>query len=284
MIDISSGTRLLGVIGHPIAHSLSPLFQNAALSAAGLPYVYLAFDVLPEQLVKALGGMQALGIRGFNLTLPHKEAVVPFLDELTQEAKVIGAVNTVVNREGKLIGYNTDPIGFVRSVETEKIDLAGKKVLLLGAGGVSRAIVYALWQKGVGFIFVVNRTPERAQRLASWAKDQLFLEIQVGNWESLLAGECPFLQEVEIVINATSLGLKGEEIFLPWDKIPNGSFLMDIVYRPGETPLVQQAKKRSWVSFDGKKMLIYQGAASFELFTGKPAPLEAMARALKDIS
>ncbi len=276
---ITAQTRLLGVIGHPVAHSLSPLFQNAALSYLGLPFVYLAFDILPSYLEKSLEAMRVFSIRGFNVTVPYKEEVIPFLDVLEEEAQIIGAVNTIVNEEGKLIGYNTDGVGLYRSLERKGVSVEGKKALLLGAGGAAKAAVWALWKKGIASIFIINRTRERGESLAHWVRAKFSLEIEVGEWGKMEEWDSLW-QEAGVIVNATSLGLKGEEISLPWEKLSPSVWIIDVVYRQGLTPLVRKARRSGIQSFDGKEMLIQQGAESFSLFTGEKAPLEVMEEAL----
>jgi len=276
---ITSQTQLLGIIGHPVEHSLSPLFQNAALSSLGLPFVYLAFDILPSHLEKALEAMRIFSIRGFNVTVPYKEKVIPFLDVLEEEAQIIGAVNTIVNEEGKLVGYNTDGVGLYRSLDKKGLNIKGKKALLLGAGGAARAVVWALWKKGIASISICNRTQERGEDLADWIRANFSLEVEVEEWKKIREQK-PLGQEVGIIVNATSLGLKGEEVPLSWDTLSSSVWVVDIVYRKGLTPLVKEAQKRGIRSFDGKEMLLYQGAESFSLFTGKKAPLGVMERAL----
>ena len=278
---ITAQTRLLGVIGYPIEHSLSPLFQNAALSYLGLPFVYLAFDILPSNLERALEAMRIFSIRGFNVTIPYKEKVIPFLDALEGEARVIEAVNTIVNEKGKLIGYNTDGVGLYRSLEGKGVNVEGKKALLLGAGGAAKAAVWALWKRGGKSIFVINRTRERGEDLANWARAEFFLEVEVVEWGKMKEQDSlPLWQEAGVIVNATSLGLKGEEISLPWEKLSPSVWIVDVVYRRGLTPLVREAKKRGIQSFDGKEMLLQQGAESFFLFTGEKAPLKVMEEAL----
>jgi len=277
---ITAHTRLLGVIGHPVEHSLSPIFQNAALSYLNLPFVYLAFDVLPPHLGGAVEAMRFFSIRGLNVTIPYKERVIPFLDCLAGEAQVMEAVNTIVNEGGKLIGYNTDGVGLYRSLERKGVGVEGERVLLLGAGGAAKAAVWALAKKGVASVLIVNRTRERGENLAHWARAKFSLKVEVIEWEKATAGESYLWSEVAAVINATSLGLKGEEIPLPWEKLSSSVWIVDVVYRPGLTPLVREAKKRGIPSFDGKEMLIHQGAESFFLFTGERPPLQVLEEAL----
>lgn len=271
---IDARTKLLALIGHPVAHSLSPSFQNAALRHLGLPFVYLAFDVPPEKLEKAVEAFRVLGVSGFNVTVPHKKAVVSLLDGLEEEARILQAVNTVVNREGKLFGYNTDAYGFRESLRCEGVEVSGKRFLLLGAGGAAKSVLFILAREGAEKVYIMNRTLHRAEALSAWARDTLGLPCEALPWDF---GALPL---VHGIINATSLGLKGEIIPIPWEALPALEVVVDLVYRREGTLLVREAGKRGLKSFDGKRMLLYQGAKSFLLFTGVPAPLSVMEEAL----
>ncbi len=271
---IDAKTKLLALIGHPVAHSLSPRFQNAALRHLGLPFVYLAFDIPPERLKEAVEAFRVLGVVGFNVTVPHKEAICPLLDVLEEEAALLQAVNTVVNREGRLSGYNTDVYGFLESLRHEGVQVSGKTFLLFGAGGVAKSVLYALARERAQKVYVVNRTLSRASALCAWAQSVLRLPCDVLPW----GGE--HFPVVHGIINATSVGLFGEILPLPWEAFPALEVVVDLVYRKEGTPLVHEAKRRGIQSFDGKRMLLYQGAQSFSLFTGVPAPLEVMEAAL----
>lgn len=271
---IDARTKLLALIGHPVHHSLSPRFQNAALSYLGLPFVYLAFDVPPENLGKAVEAFRVLGVQGFNVTVPHKEAICPFLDVLEDDAAVLQAVNTVVHREGKLFGYNTDVYGFLESLRYEGVPVLGKTFLLFGAGGAAKSVLLALAREKASFVYLVNRTLKRAVLLKEWAEKVLQIPCEVLPWGT------ESLPPVHGIINATSLGLGGEVLPIPWEALPSLEVVVDLVYRKDGTPLVHEAKVRGIRSFDGKRMLLYQGAQSFSLFTGVPAPLEVMERAL----
>ncbi|NSW75458.1 MAG: shikimate dehydrogenase [Candidatus Atribacteria bacterium] len=280
---IDAQTRLLALLGHPVSHSLSPSFQNAALQFLGLPFVYLAFDVLPQNLSKAVEAIKTLNARGFNVTVPHKERICSFLDHLEEEAQIVQAVNTVVNEDGRLLGYNTDIYGFEKSMEEEGVRIEGKNVLLLGAGGVSRAIVFALGRKNITSLIIANRTLERAQELALFAERFFSFPVKVASWEDAMEGEGECFHGVDVIVNATSLGIKGEAIPLDWHKFLSCSLVMDVVYRKGsETGFVVEARKRGIHGFSGKSMLLYQGVRSFELFTGHPAPVEIMKKFLEE--
>ncbi len=252
--------QLYCVIGQPLGHSLSPLLHNTAFAAAGLPGVYMAFPQTEESLPGFFAGMRALPISGCNVTLPFKVRVMDFLDEVTPRARRVGAVNTVFWRDGRLMGENTDVIGFASP-------LAGRRFshgLILGAGGVSRAAIVALEEMGVGRITITNRTFERARALA----DEFGIECMP--WEE--RGECG----CDLAVNATSLGMKGEREGL--SPCPDGFFqgrrglAYDIIYTPRETVFLRQAKAAGWDTQDGAAMFVEQGRAAFELWTGVPMP------------
>ena len=271
---MNSTTKLLGVIGDPISHSKSPLMMNRALATTGLNFTYAAFHVSPADLGQAIAGVRALQFRGINVTIPHKETVIPFLDELDESAQLIGAVNTIVNNQGRLIGYNTDGIGYARSlIEETGISLAGKKVLVLGAGGAARAIVYALAKHGVNKIYLVNRSQERAVELAQHFTS--LVEIQ-----AIAASEIRSVaSDVDLLINTTSVGMSPNESACPLDDMTwfhDGLTVSDLIYNPRMTNLLEKAKRSGATIHGGLGMLVYQGAYAFEYWTGQTAPIEAM--------
>jgi len=280
---ISASTKLLALIGHPVAHSLSPVFQNAALQYLRLPFVYLAFDIPEDRLEEAVRAFRVLGVLGFNVTVPHKEAICPLLDALEGEAKLLHSVNTVVARDGKFLGYNTDVYGFAKSLEEENVEVQGKTFLLFGAGGTARSVLFVLARKGVGKVLITNRTKSRAEALACWGKKTLGLSCEVLEWmgdRSLCEDAVPRLRSVSGIIHVTALGLSGEMPPVLWEFLPSLEVVCDVVYHREGTPLVQEARKRGLKGFDGKRMLLHQGARSFFLFTGVPAPLSVMEEAL----
>lgn len=281
---IDAHTKLLALLGHPVSHSLSPLFQNAALRHLRLPFVYLAFDVAPEHLGEVVLAFRVLKVPGFNVTLPHKEAVCSYLDKLQGEAALVSSVNTVVAEEERLIGYNTDVYGFRKSLEEEKVEVEGKTFLLLGAGGVARALLFVLAEKGVRKVFLANRTKSRAEALLRWASKTLGVGCEVLDWSALEGGEgIPGGKAegpIDGIIQATSLGMAGEVPPVPWESLAPWGVVVDVVYHQDGTPLVREAKRRGFKSFDGKRMLLHQGARSFTLFTGIEAPLGVMEEAL----
>jgi shikimate dehydrogenase len=275
---ISGKTRVCGVIGDPIEHTLSPIMHNAAFSALKLDYSFLAFKVKPTELENAANGMRALNIRGLNVTMPHKSAILKFLDRVDLSAQIINSVNTVLNRESKLFGFNTDGVGALKALRENGVELKGRKVLLLGAGGAARAIAYAM-AKEADELAVLNRTLKPAQDLAKLLEKLANKKIFAG---SLTPKEIQQnLQDSDILINATSIGMKpkAEESVVAPKFLRSNLAVMDIVYNPTETKLVKEAQAVGAKVVSGVEMLIYQGAASFEIWTGKPAPVEVMRQA-----
>ena len=268
---------MLGVIGDPVAHTSSPAMHNAALAATGLDYVYAAFHVAPAALPAALAGMRALEFAGLNVTVPHKQAVIPHLDEVSVEATAIGAVNTIVCRDGRLSGHNTDAFGIVQSLKVDGgMHTLPRKVVLLGAGGAARAILYALLaQEEVEEILLLNRTVEKAAALAGDLDGQA--KVQVGPLT-----EIDGMAEAGLLINSTSIGMHPNEGTSP---LPDASCLhermlvADIVYNPLETELMRQAAAVGARSINGLGMLAWQGARSFEIWTGVQPPVEVMVEA-----
>jgi len=279
---ITAQTKLLGIFGHPVGHSLSPIFQNAGFSALNLDFVYLAFDVPSEELTQAVQSIHTLKLHGINVTVPHKEAIVPLLNRLENPVPVLGAVNVVIPEGKELVGYNTDASGFSKALDQNHVEVRGKSAVLLGAGGAARAVLFVLCQKGIKKVKVYNRSPSRSFHFQRWAKDSLSFEIGTDTWENFIGGKSSFIESTEILINTTSLGLHQEVISIPWDKLENCGSVIDVVYHRDETPLVKEARRRHKLTFDGKPMLLYQGAESFRLFTGCEAPLRVMEKALNE--
>ena len=265
--------ELYGIFGYPIGHSLSPLMQNTAFAYHGIDAVYLPFAVHPEHLETAVKALRALAIRGVNVTIPHKQTVMPWLDELAPEARLIGAVNTIHFKEGRLIGYNTDGIGFVRSLEEGGAQVTGQRVLLLGAGGAARAIAVQLCLSGVQQLYVANRTRARAEELATSLKQSIrHTHIRVIAMEEHALTAC--LPELDIVVNATSVGMRPHDPeLLPATCLLPRHLVCDIVYHAQETPLLRAAKQQGARAVDGLGMLIHQGAEAFEIWTGRSFPI-----------
>ncbi|MFD1177702.1 shikimate dehydrogenase [Paenibacillus puldeungensis] len=270
---------LLGVIGDPIIHSKSPAMHTAALKACGIAGTYLPLHVKGEALSDAVQGIKALGFRGINVTVPHKVEVMKYLDIIDEGALHIGAVNTIVNNGGVLTGYNTDGVGYIRSLKEETApDLEGKTVLVIGAGGAARGIIYALLKEKPGQVIIANRTADKARELASeWAD---LGRINGCELESL--GD--FLPKTDILINTTSVGMYPQVTKTPIDLgfLPEGIVVSDLIYNPLRTELLRQAELKGCTIHNGLGMFIYQGAYAFEHWTGCPAPIEAMRAAVLD--
>jgi shikimate dehydrogenase len=267
---ISGKTRLLALIGHPVGHSLSPAMHNASFVADGLDFVYVCLDVHPDELPAAVRGLAALRLRGFNVTMPHKRAMIPLLDELDESARVSGAVNTVVIEDSALRGFNTDGGGMVMACREAGIEPSGKRVLLLGAGGTAAAIAVAFGKAGADELHIANRSVERAAHL----RDKL----HGTGVKGLAVHHLDALPDAEIVINTTPLGMKeGDPTPVPPDYVLEGRVFCDAVYRPGtETPLVRLARERGVPVVAGGRMLLYQGVLAQKLWTGREPNVKAM--------
>jgi len=277
MMVISGKTRVCGVIGDPIEHSLSPTIHYAAFDHLKLDFVFLAFRVKTADLENAIRGMRGLGIHGLNVTMPHKSTVIGYLDEVDSTVQFLGSANTVLNKEGVLSGSNTDGVGALKALRENGVALSEKKVLLLGAGGAAKAIAFSLAEE-VGELVILNRAPEKAKELAE-ALGRIFKNKIVG--DSLSANAITKnLQDSDVLINATSVGMYpdfNQSIVAPqWLK--SDLSVMDIVYNPVETKLARDAKAAGAKVISGVEMLIYQGAASFKIWTGRSAPVEVMRR------
>lgn len=266
-MQISAQTALCGIVLHPAGHTRSPAMHNAAYAALALDAAYLAFDVPPEDLPDAVAGARALGLRQLSVSLPHKQAILPLLDEVDATARRIGAVNTVVLRDGALAGSNTDWLGAVGALERE-IALGGRRAVVLGAGGTARAVVFGLLQRGAE-VRVLNRSVARARALA----DELGAE-DAGPLERL--GEQPY----DVLVNTTSVGL-GDPDRSPVDpeRLRPDAVVLDAVYEPERTRLLREAAARGGRTIPGKWMLVYQAAAQLEAWTELEAPIEIMAEA-----
>lgn len=277
-MDISGKTKLCGVIGDPIEHSLSPIIHNAAFAALKLNYMFLAFKVKSADVENAINGMRALNIRGLNVTMPHKSKVLNFLDRTDLSAQIINSVNTILNKENKLFGLNTDGVGALRALRENGVELKGRKILLLGAGGAARAIAYSMAKEG-DELAVLNRTLKPVQDLAKLLEKTVNKRIYAG----LLSPKeiQQNIQDSDILINATSVGMKPkpDESLVAPKLLRHNLAVMDIVYNPIETKLTKDAKALGAKVVSGVEMLIYQGAASFEIWTGKSAPIKVMRQA-----
>jgi len=274
-MTISGKTRVCGVIGDPITHSLSPALHNAAFNHLKLDFVFLAFKVEAAELENAMRGIRGLGIRGLNVTMPHKTAVTRYLDEVDSTVKFLGSANTILNDDGKLLGFNTDGVGALRALRENGVNPTGKKLLLLGAGGAAKAAAFSLAQEAEA-LCILNRAPERAKELADALSRMLGKKV-VG--DSLSPSTIQKnLQDADILINATSVGMHpniSQSLVAPQWLKPDLT-VMDIVYNPLETKLAKDAKAAGAKVISGVEMLLYQGAASFEIWTGLVSPIEVM--------
>lgn len=262
------------VIGDPIQHSLSPDMHNAGYQALGVDAFYQRFQVKADRLGEAVQGLHALGFSGWNVTLPHKEAILALLDTLTPQAERAGAVNTVKIHEGQMIGHNTDGDGFVRSVQEELNGFQGKKAVLLGAGGAGKGIALALAEQGMK-LHILNRTPEKANELARIIQREGGMatagEFAPGDW----------LKDVDLLVQTTSIGLHKEPFPFSLEGISKQALVVDIIFNPMETLFLIEAKQLGCRTQNGLGMLLYQGALAWEFWFGGQAPIEEMRQALK---
>ena len=275
--------RFVGLIGHKLKHSISPQFQQAAFDYLGLDIRYELWDTEKDELPGVVQGIRGFSKLGANVTIPYKEAVLPLLDKVDQLARRIGAVNTIVNKDDKLVGYNTDASGFMKALEEEGGFVPrGKRAILLGAGGAARAVGFALVTAGVKSLVILNRTQDRAEALA-W-------DLKIGDTEVIAllwkdGRTLKALGECDLLVNCTSVGMKDSTAEgrspIGVSLIPKRALVYDVVYNPIETPLIAAAKKAGARTVSGLSMLVYQGAAAFELWTDQPAPVDIMMRMAK---
>ncbi len=280
MGNITGKTKVTGIIGYPLTYTLSPLMHNRAFKVCGLNYKYLAFVVEKGHLKSAIDGIRALNIKGVNVTMPHKEAVIPLLDGMSKEAKVIGAVNVINNEDGRLIGYNTDAEGFMSSLKEEGFNPAGKQAIIIGTGGGAKAVAVALAQAGVKSIAVVGGSIEKSQAI----KDRIIditrnILVKPLTFESNLAD---IFQIGDLIVNATPVGMaeSGGLLPVPLELIKKRHFIYDLVYIPQETVLIKEARRKGARAVNGIGMLVHQAALAFEIWTGTSAPVEEMRQAL----
>jgi shikimate dehydrogenase len=279
VIDLTGKTKIYGIIGDPIAHSLSPVMQNAAFAALNIDAIYVPFHVQGADLGVAIFGLKALNVQGLNVTIPHKETVCQYLDEIDASARLIGAVNTVVRRDGKFIGFNTDGLGLMHSIAADlhfELNNASR-VIIVGAGGAARAAIVSLAQKGVERITIINRNLQRAQtlveRYAVGFPNTVFVAEQLySDWDDELSSvrEVECFKKCNLIINSTSIGLSGESFnVIPWPELNSAAVVYDMVYSAQTTSLVSAASAAGFIACGGLGMLTAQGAAAFELWTGQ---------------
>ncbi len=281
-MKITGKSKVFGIIGWPVSHSLSPVFHNAAFDYLGLDCCYVPLPVEVGRLDVAIKAISALNIAGLNITVPHKEGVIPYLSELSEEAMIIGAVNTIKVSGERLLGYNTDGIGFITSMHEAGQSVSGRSILILGAGGAARAVVFAAANGAAEKIIIANRTAGKAESL----KEQVQKHFPSVKAEAT-GMEYDDLREVsnkvDMIINTTSLGLKkGDPSPVPREFLHRDLFVCDLIYNPPETELVRYAKELCRGHMNGSGMLINQGAASFKLWTGIEPPVHVMRQALQD--
>lgn len=280
-MDIKGTTKIIGIFGYPITHTLSPVMHNAIFKFLGLDYCYIPFEVRKGYLSDAVKALRALNIKGINVTIPYKEEIIPYLDEISSEARIISAVNTVSVRKGRLIGYNTDGRGFIKAFYKESgLTLRNKKILLLGAGGAAKAVAVQAALMGTKEILIANRTFYKGKELAGhisrfvptcrviplkYTKDTLKKSIS----------------RMDILINATSLGMNPKDpLPIPQDLLHPSLVVYDLIYNPPITGLLKAARKVGAKGINGVGMLLYQGALSFEIWTGVRPPIDLMKRVL----
>lgn len=268
---INTETEILGLIGYPLEHTFSPYLHNYALDKLDLNYVYLTFEIRPENLQEGIKGLKSLGIRGVNVTIPYKEKVLSFLDEVDSLADEIGAVNTIINKDENLKGFNTDALGFKRMLEEDgDFEINNKKVLIIGAGGASRAVGSVLCRNGIKELYLINRTRKKAEELGHiWQKNYPHVKIETG----ILAPEYYnlLLKRVDLVVDTTPVGMSPEIDVPPvisTEKFHSNLLVVDLVYNPAVTTILDAARKAGAKTLNGQGMLLYQGIEAFELWTG----------------
>lgn len=280
LLEVTGATRIVAVFGHPVHHSMSPVMQNAALRELALDFVYVPCNVHPDNLESAIQGIRALDLAGANITIPHKERVIGFLDWVSEEARLIGSVNTILNDGGVLKGFSTDGEGFLRSLKVAGGSASGSRSVILGAGGSARAIAYALATHG-SRVSIVNRTTSRAVDLAKTLnkafEEELLTPISL---ESEDAREA--VMNADLLVNCTSVGMYPgiDEQPIPTSWLHNDLFVYDQIYNPLETSLIRSARALGLRAVNGVGMLVFQGASSFKIWTGKNPPTDVMEKAV----
>ena len=280
----SQNTKIIGVLGHPIKHSFSPLMHNISFELSGLNYIYLPFDVPPAALKDALRGMIALGIKGFNVTIPLKEKVLPLLKDVSEEASIIGAVNTIVNEEGTLRGYNTDVHGIIESLLPYKDEIAGANVSVIGAGGAARGVIYALIRTfKVGQITIINRTEQIGESLKEYFSAKMVFR-EIISLPLVPPDLVQTFRDSKLIVNTTSMGMYpnvDDSATTIKDSFMKGQIVFDVVYNPVKTKLLKLAESQGATIITGLNMFIEQGAKSYELWTGEKMQIEKVYKALE---
>lgn len=276
MIKISGHTKQLAIFGYPVEHSFSPQMHTFISEQMGLDYIYTALEVKPENLEMAVNGIRAMNISGVNITAPHKTKVMKYLDEVSDEVKKFGSVNTVVNRNGRLIGYNTDAYGFYRSLVKNGVDIEGKDVLIFGAGGAAKPVCVLLAMKGAGSITLINRTTSKAVELAHYVEEKVGFKISTQHNKA----------RYDIVINTTAAGMSPQLDKCPTEDmsfIDENTTVADMIYNPPKTLFLQKAEQKGAKIMNGMGMLIYQGLIAYEHFTGAVLPDDMYDKVRKEV-
>jgi shikimate dehydrogenase len=275
---LSGKTRIYGIFGYPVEHTFSPGMHNAAFKKLGLDACYVPFAIAPDRLSTAVSAVIPLNLCGLNITVPHKEKIIPYLDSLSEEARLIGAVNTVEVTEGRLIGHNTDGRGFLRSLkEQARFNPRGRTFLLIGSGGAARAVGFSLALAGASAIRYYDLDSNKSDILARDIREKTRADVQPLSFESLASASA----ETDCLINATPLGLKKGDP-LPFDAgyVKKHHLVCDLVYNPAVTPILRAARAAKARTLGGLGMLLFQGVIAFEIWTGKKAPVSTMQQAL----
>lgn len=271
-LSVNGKTEIYGIIGKPVNHSFSPQMQTQAFQTLGINAVYLPFPMEEESLPQLPQAFEITGVKGFNVTVPYKEKIIPYLDEVDADARLLGSVNTVVRTAKGWVGYSTDGIGFVRSLQEKGVELSNTKILLVGAGGSAKSITIALCRAGISELHILNRTVANAEKLLSITNQITPNLITSINAEAQ--------EEYDILINCTSIGMK--EPISPVDDayIKQSKFVVDIIYNPAKTVLLEKAESYGIPYANGLGMLLYQGTEAFEIWTQQKAPVEVMRKSL----
>ncbi|AOY83894.1 shikimate dehydrogenase [Moorena producens JHB] len=284
MVQITGTTKLLGVIGDPVEHSLSPLMHNQAIASLGVDYVYLPLPVKSADLKNAIAGFEAIGLVGFSITIPHKQTIIPLLSEISTVAQGVGAVNTVYRTDQGWIGTNTDIEGFITPLQGYDRDWTQTTVVILGCGGAARAVVVGCAELGCTEIHVVGRNQDKlGQFKESWINSDLAITIHTHPWEQLPE----LLAQANLLVNATPVGMYPKVEQSPVDqlamtRLPENAIAYDLIYTPNPTQFLRQAKERGAIAIDGLEMLVQQGAAAFKIWLGQTPPVDIMRHALQE--
>ncbi|HBB35859.1 MAG TPA: shikimate dehydrogenase [Cyanobacteria bacterium UBA8803] len=283
MLQITGKTKLLGVIGDPIEHSLSPVMHNAAIAHLGVDYVYLPFHIRKEELEVAIAGFAAIGVDGFSITIPHKQAIIPLLSEVSDIARSVGAVNTVWRTDPGWRGTNTDVAGFIAPLQAQNRDWSKTTAVILGCGGAARAVVVGCYELGCRNIHVLGRNQQKLTEFQeSWVSSPVKVTLKVHPWERLPQ----LISQANLLVNTTPVGMSPKIEESPVDvevmqKLTEGAIAYDLIYTPNPTQFLQQAAQQGAIAIDGLEMLVQQGAAALEIWLGQTPPVDIMRRSLQ---